>query len=88
MKVDVVRAAMFYATCTLFYEGYLLVSSQPHEFKIASWYLVTVCVLVLAISLTEMPRRIRKVVRTECFFIIAAARIRDDLNLSRTPDHP
>lgn len=82
MKVDVVRAAMFYSLCILVYEAYVFCSRGEYESQKVNWYLAFACFIIFLISITEMPRRIRKVVRTEYFFIIAAARLRDDLHLT------
>jgi hypothetical protein len=82
MKVDVVRASMFYSLCVLLYEIYLIIGDQLYDQKAVNWHLIAICALIFLISIAETPRRIRKVVRTEYFFIIAAARIRDDLILN------
>jgi hypothetical protein len=77
MKVDVVRAAMFYSAAVLLWFSYSRLANG--QLTVMSWPLVLLCLFTLMMALAELPRRIRKVVRTEYFFIIATARIRDDL---------
>lgn len=80
MKVDVARAAMFYSLAFLVYQFCAWIAVWPAGGARVYVFPSVICALVLLMAFLELPRRIRKVVRTEYQFIIATARIRDDIN--------
>ena len=82
MKVDIVRAMLVYPVAIIGYQAISCVSEWSLAPAISGWRLTLFSLIALFIASRELPRRIRKVVRTEYTFIIASARLRQDAQAS------
>lgn len=71
MKVDLVRAALLYPAALIAHECYVGVVRHQD----VNIHVVAVSAVILTAAFFELPRRIRKVVRTEYLFILASERI-------------
>ncbi len=82
MKVDLVRAALLYPAALALHEIYVaVIKVQPINIHV-----IAVSIVILGVACFEMPRRIRKVVRTEYLFILASERILRDTRALNEPD--
>jgi hypothetical protein len=85
MKVDLVRAALLYPVALAGHEAFIAIAKEQP----LNTHVIIAAGVVLAAAIFELPRRIRKVVRTEYLFIVASERILlDAVGQRGSDDHP